>query len=1163
MPLFTPPPQDFSSRGKAIPPPNLAGRTPPLAPPPAVGSSTFNYNKPPTIPVFNPTTAAAPPLVLKEIIQPQSNSTPIPTSQFSPNVETFPTSGNSYFITGSQIQADIAGWSQYPAETDLSMNGHNITNVSTLITESTFTTTLITESTFTTHLEVTSGEIILDVNGTGNILKGVGGDLFYDNVLIAKASDIQDIAAWSEYPAISTVNINNNDLSNVRTIAAEILSISSITYPSAINITTDLILGDTNSIQASNVNVKDIYTNTIASEQATINVLNPIDMNSKSISGVDIAVCQDVITTQVSILPSFSEGLGSGSNLILTASNNQLLVDGVPVATGGNASTWSQYPAISTVNIPDQNFIVNNSSGGIGPYCNAVFNANVDIGALSNAPYRPSFNAYIDNFTIGSIVSPALGVSINSLGGVNINSVLGVSIAGGGGVSIAGVGGVNLQGAGGITIAAGGIAVTGGGIAITSGGLAVNGGGIQIGAGGLAVTGGNVTIPGASTIIGTPSSNGGPLIMYGNNIYLETGGGRQSALITDNIGSTSFANTMRITGVSTINDIPFPPSGTSSNIVCSNLTASLGISTNQLYANIITGTGVIIGSEPGQGITLGTGATEVNVTTDMYIASPATLNAPVLNGVIEASISTIIDVSTINGQPYPFPAPSIPSNLVVSTLTASLGISTNQLYANIITGTGVIIGSEPGQGITLGTGATEVNVTTDMYIASPYILNAAVLEGVDEASISTIIDVSTINGNPYNLGTSADNLTNTAWGTANEAYLIANAAVLNAAAAQSTATYAVGQSGVTSVNGSLGAISVVPGSNISINTSFSTITINANAVVTPFSYIFYVSGVSGSDVTGNGTITNPYQTINKAMTSANLIPDTNQVIINLAPGTYTENVSMTRDNIYITGGSTSLSASTVINGTITIDMTGTSQLIVVGGLSSVQITNIVYNNSVAKNQSFIVTDCIIVPGLGVSAIVTTDTSVGGNGDMTIQNSLVYMSDAVAVSCSNCSLNFINTQITNNPVIISPLSMITTTGTGRVNLFGCSVIQNSTVSTVAPLVKIANNSSTQTMTFNNAILQYTSANLDAGTGTKCCIQLANSASITSCIVINCLLICQGATTTNGIAGQFLAIQRTGAGTVTLNYGQNLCGTTANHLPATAVGLTKTAYVVLGN
>jgi hypothetical protein len=65
------------------------------------------------------------------------------------------------------------------------------------------------------------------------------------------------------------------------------------------------------------------------------------------------------------------------------------------------------------------------------------------------------------------------------------------------------------------------------------------------------------------------------------------------------------------------------------------------------------------------------------------------------------------------------------------------------------------------------------------------------------------------------------------------------------------------------------------------------------------------------------------------------------------------------------------------------------------------------------------------------------------------------------------------------------------------------------------------------------------------------------------VINNFLICQGATTTNGLPGQILAIQRTGAGNITINYGQNLCGTTANHLPAAGAGLTKTAYVVLGN
>jgi hypothetical protein len=299
------------------------------------------------------------------------------------------------------------------------------------------------------------------------------------------------------------------------------------------------------------------------------------------------------------------------------------------------------------------------------------------------------------------------------------------------------------------------------------------------------------------------------------------------------------------------------------------------------------------------------------------------------------------------------------------------------------------------------------------------------------------------------------------------------------------------------------------------------------------------------------------------MAVANLISDVNQVIITLATGTYTENVSMTRDNIYLVGGSTSLSTATVINGTITIDMTGTSQLVVIGGLSSLQVTNIVYNNSVARNQSFVVTDCLIVPGLGVSGIVATDTSVGGNGDMTIQNSLIYMYDIIAVTSSNVSLNFVNTQITNNPAITSNQSLIETTGTGRITLFGCSVIQKSTVSLVQPLINLANTATTGIITVSNSLLQYTSNAVDTGTLAKCCIRMANSAAISSVSVYNNLLICEGARTTNGSAGQYLAIQRTGAGTVTLNYGQNICGSTANHLPAAAVGLTKTPYVTLGN
>jgi len=334
---------------------------------------------------------------------------------------------------------------------------------------------------------------------------------------------------------------------------------------------------------------------------------------------------------------------------------------------------------------------------------------------------------------------------------------------------------------------------------------------------------------------------------------------------------------------------------------------------------------------------------------------------------------------------------------------------------------------------------------------------------------------------------------------------------------------------------------------------------------TAFSYNLYVSNISGSDTAGDGKISNPYKTITKAIAVAATIAETNPVIINLAAGTYTENLTINRANLYITGGSTSLSTATVINGSITIDTTVSSEFILIGGLSSVQVTNIIYNNSFPKDQNYVITDCLIVPGAGVSGILLSDSSAAGNASMTVQNCLIYMSDTLAVSITNGRISFINTQITNNPFLAnSILSFIVTGGTGGVNLFGCSLVQNSTASTVQPLINIGNNAVTGTsMLINSCILQYTSATADTGTGGKCCIRLSNGTAIPNVSVINCLLICEGARTTNGSAGQYVAIQRTGVGTITFSYGQNICGATANHLPAAGAGLTKTAYIVLGN
>jgi hypothetical protein len=329
----------------------------------------------------------------------------------------------------------------------------------------------------------------------------------------------------------------------------------------------------------------------------------------------------------------------------------------------------------------------------------------------------------------------------------------------------------------------------------------------------------------------------------------------------------------------------------------------------------------------------------------------------------------------------------------------------------------------------------------------------------------------------------------------------------------------------------------------------------------PFSYNIYVSNISGSDITGTGAIGTPFQTIGAAMTFANLVPVGNQVSIILAAGTYTENVTLTRPFTFISGAATCLSTATRIDGKLTIDMTATALPSIIGGLSSVQINNIVYNNSVANSQSFLVSDCFILPPFGTSAISATDTSVGGNGDITIQSCLIYMSDTIAIQSSNVYLSIFACEIRNYPNLIYPTSLIETSGTGRIIMYNSILTQAYTAADVAPIINLANTSTTQFMVFSGNTIQYSSGASDAGNGNKCCIRCANSAAITAITVLNNTLICQGATTTTGVAGNFLAIQRTGAGTITINYGQNICGTTANHLPAAAAGLTKTAFVVL--
>jgi hypothetical protein len=368
---------------------------------------------------------------------------------------------------------------------------------------------------------------------------------------------------------------------------------------------------------------------------------------------------------------------------------------------------------------------------------------------------------------------------------------------------------------------------------------------------------------------------------------------------------------------------------------------------------------------------------------------------------------------------------------------------------------------------------------------------------------------------------------------------------------------AITTNGVDSIEG---IVNIDNGDGITASVVGQTITIASTAEPpVAFLYNFYVSAISGNDTSGAGTIISPFQTIGRALDVANAIPDSNRISIFLSAGIYNENVSVTRANTFISGSATSLSTATQITGVVTVDMTASGLPIIIGGLSSVQVYGVEYNNSVARQQSYLVTDCLISPING-PAVLLTDTSVGGTGDLTIQSCLIYAANiSEAVICSNGFLTLINTEIKNNPADVGINTFVLTQGTGRVNMFGCVLTQANATSTVKPIIVLSNNATTQSMVFSNSTIQYSSATSDAGTGGKCCIRCSNSATITNILLFNNLLLCQGATTTNGTPGQFLVLQRTGAGSVVCTNGQNSGGPTANHLPPNGGGFTKVPLV----
>lgn len=108
---------------------------------------------------------------------------------------------------------------------------------------------------------------------------------------------------------------------------------------------------------------------------------------------------------------------------------------------------------------------------------------------------------------------------------------------------------------------------------------------------------------------------------------------------------------------------------------------------------------------------------------------------------------------------------------------------------------------------------------------------------------------------------------------------------------------------------------------------------------------------NGNDASGDGSLSKPYLTISRALTDANAGAANTYYRINVSPGTYIENLSITKQRILIVGASTAPDQLfTTVQGTVTVNnATSTDRFSDVMGFSGLLIT------STAASPAFTIT----------------------------------------------------------------------------------------------------------------------------------------------------------------------------------------------------------------
>jgi hypothetical protein len=459
--------------------------------------------------------------------------------------------------------------------------------VSTLNAQTVNAITVNSVSTFaqnvlTNYIEATESYVYDKFTLDNQVLTANATELLLNGNPLVTANQISSIADWSKDPAISTIQANGNDLTNVRfanfsSIIADGLTVVKLTtlFSTTVEVFESTITAEIHKLTVSSITGGNGYFDVLTAGS----IINP-SASTINCQYLNVSSNANMLNATFSNAPTFNQGgtfNGTRPNFntgINTSGANNFNFTNIDNASNINGN-------VITIN-PQNNLNINTSNGVA-----TVVDRGSDVGGSAVIGLTAQYGAGSQinlNAKTASIYSPTPASAINLDAQGNVSYLSGIPFGGavnisaraglsGTGTSIAGGGGINLTAYSYGALAPGTIKESAGSILSYSGltvpSVGVLGSGFYSALNCLSLTAG-----------ASPATTSYPGVVY---LRGDNGTKVVNGFYADTITATGNSVLPTITGVTAINGVSYPPSS-GSGVWCSTATTALNMNGFNIFA---------------------------------------------------------------------------------------------------------------------------------------------------------------------------------------------------------------------------------------------------------------------------------------------------------------------------------------------------------------------------------------------------------------------------------------------------------------------------------------------------------------------------------------------------------------------------------------------------